>query len=281
MLKEIFFDNWKKIIFVYFIVLLETIFFSIQPTIIGNAIDDLINGSYLNIYIYSVFIVFLLAIGTARRFLDTRIYISIWKDSVLKSIEKMRSKNVSSEKIFSRYNLTNYYVDAFEVVIPHMIKDVVFSFMSIFMVFLISHQLSIILILMIAISVLNYIIIGRMNIKLTLTVQQAIEETQKAIENKTERIPINKRGSIFIKRSDLDAYGYGVNELCWIVGSVCCVIIVTNIGLPIGEIMATILYVDRIFIITEGLSGIISHWNGILATDMILNSGEEAENAKL
>ena len=34
----------------------------------------------------------------------------------------MRSKNVSSEKIFSRYNLTNYYVDAFEVVIPHMIK---------------------------------------------------------------------------------------------------------------------------------------------------------------
>ena len=159
MLKEIFFDNWKKIIFVYFIVLLETIFFSIQPTIIGNAIDDLINGSYLNIYIYSVFIVFLLAIGTARRFLDTRIYISIWKDSVLKSIEKMRSKNVSSEKIFSRYNLTNYYVDAFEVVIPHMIKDVVFSFMSIFMVFLISHKLSIILILMIAISVLNYIII--------------------------------------------------------------------------------------------------------------------------
>lgn len=274
MLKLIFFDNWKKILFVYSIVLLETSLFSFQPSVLGWAVDDLVVGETYNIITYSIFITSLLAIGTIRRVLDTRIYISIWKDAVLKAIEKMRLKNVSSEKIFARYNLTNYYVDAFEIVIPHMIKDTVFCITGIVMIFFISHIVGVLLLFLISVSIINYILIGKINVGITLDVQQGIEETQQAIEDKTERTPINKRGSLFIKRSDWDAYSYGINELCWIIASVISVLIVANHGLPVGEIMATILYVDRIFISSEGFSSVISHWNGIVATNHILEKEE-------
>lgn len=272
MLRDIFFNNFWKILFIYFFVVIENIGFAIQPTFLGYAIDSMIYGKEFNIIYYSIFVFILAIISIGRRMIDTRIYIEIWKKACISIIKRMRNKKIPPDKIFSRYALVNYHINIFETILPQIAQIVITIMSSIIMILLIDYNFFIILMTMILIPMINYVRVGIKTKKIDIEVQEAIEETQKGIEIDGGEIdPIQKRGVIFVRRSDLEATAYGLNELCWIFSSIIYISLVTKTEMLAGEIMATLLYIDKIFTSTAILSNITSNFSSVLAADHIID----------
>jgi hypothetical protein len=272
MLRDLFFNNFWKILFIYVFVVIENIGFAIQPTFLGYAINSMIYGKEFNLIYYSIFVFILVIISIFRRMIDTRIYIEMWKKACISIINKMRNKNLTPDKIFSRYTLINYHINIFEVILPQIAQIVITIISSLIMILVIDYNFFIILMVMIIIPMINYVRVGIKTKKIDIEVQEAIEETQKGIAIDGGEIePIKKRAVIFIKRSDLEATAYGLNELCWIFCSIIYVTLVTKTEMLAGEIMATLLYIDKIFTSTAILSNIISNFSSVLAADHIID----------
>lgn len=87
--------------FTYLMLCVEFALFSILPHMLGKTIDALLAGSRQQFYMYLLASVAACIIGTARRRLDTRVFMQVWVDKSLDSIKDLLNRGIRKSFILS------------------------------------------------------------------------------------------------------------------------------------------------------------------------------------
>lgn len=117
-IKILFKDNYKYLLFAYFLFISESIILLIYPLILGLVIDKIITGNYIDI-LYLVGVLFsYMSIAYLRRIYDTKIFTTIYRKFLLKYINKEISKNTNTSTINARKSMLRSIVDFLEIDFP-------------------------------------------------------------------------------------------------------------------------------------------------------------------
>ncbi|MCF2873376.1 MULTISPECIES: ABC transporter six-transmembrane domain-containing protein [unclassified Tenacibaculum] len=109
------FKKYKwKISFTFLLLILENISKVLQPLVLGIAINDLINGSNKGLWLFTGLYLIGFAIGTIRRYYDTRAYTFIYTNVASEIAETQNKKGIEVSAIAARSALVKELVDFFE-----------------------------------------------------------------------------------------------------------------------------------------------------------------------
>ena len=219
-----------------------------NPYVIGACIDDLVDGRYNWLCILIILQVFLIAILTADRFFDTRLYNKIIEEEKTTYYEKIIQTNADESKISSLLDLVDdvpcfIEVNLFDILC--MIGGIIFSL--IFILYYVGTQIFII-----AIIISSFVPLA--TYRLQKNIVQNNKEYKNNEENRVTYIAsksinhykkyIKKALSLEIATSDLDAKTY------LITGVLQTLLLVTAIYLTIvngeyasGQLFSTFTYV--------------------------------------
>ena len=123
--KSILLDAKWKISLTLALVVVESIIGIFFPLVIGLAINDLLEDSYVGITHLALLGVASLIIGSLRRFYDTRAYAGVYLKSVTQMVshEQKQQREVSS--ISARANLMTEFVEFLENAMPDIVDSLI------------------------------------------------------------------------------------------------------------------------------------------------------------
>ena len=114
--------KWK-LIFIFFLILVESAIELLIPLFIGFAIDDILGENYKGVILLGVLGTLIILIGGGRRFFDSRIYAKIYRR--LGNVTLMRiDGNLSSVKT-ARLGMINEIVEFLENSLPALISTII------------------------------------------------------------------------------------------------------------------------------------------------------------
>ena len=219
-----------------------------NPYAIGACIDDLVDGRYNWICILIILQVFLIAILTIDKFLDTRLYNKIIEEEKIAYYEKIIQTNADESKISSLLDLVDdvpcfIEVNLFDILC--MIGGIIFSL--IFILYYVGPQIFII-----AIIISSFVPLA--TYRLQKNIAQNNKEYKNNEENRVTYIAsksinhykkyIKKALSLEIATSDLDAKTYlitGVLQTFLLVTAIYLTIV--NGEYASGQLFSTFTYV--------------------------------------
>ena len=274
MIKDIFLSNRVKITCTYFLLLFEFVIFAIAPFLLGKAVDGLLekdNGSFIT---YLLLLLVALFIGFFRRVYDTRVYSSIWGDRVKQTVKGLKQREVSQPKIISRYRLLYIYSDFFEYTIPNSLASFVEIIVAFFMIgFVVPIHIFFALFGLTFVSMLFYYILSFRIQKVDFNIQHLKEKIDAEIIDKEAAVDVNIDDITqqYIKKSDLEAAGWGLNDVCCVIAEVIVVLTIIAENQTTGTIMATLTYVWKLFTHTGCFSYYFNHKKQIEMADEFLN----------
>ena len=114
--------KWK-LIFIFFLILIESAIELLFPLFIGFAIDDILLGNYKGIIQLGVLGTLVILIGGGRRFFDSRIYARIYRRLGNVTLMKIDG-NLSSVKT-ARLGMINEIVEFLENSLPALISTII------------------------------------------------------------------------------------------------------------------------------------------------------------
>lgn len=124
----------SRLLFTYFLFTLEMLGALMRPFFLGEAINDLLKGSYHGLIVLSLVHVGWLIIGTLRHMYDTRTYSAIYVSLVTKFLSRRIEKsNVS--KLSAHSNLAREFVDFLEFDLVYVIEAAYNIFGSLVLLF--------------------------------------------------------------------------------------------------------------------------------------------------
>ena len=238
--------RWR-ILFTFFLVMLEALIGILFPLLIGIAINGLLEDNFDGILYLSLAGVLTLIVGSARRFYDTRIYSGIYCKITPEVIQNETNNDASVSRISARTGLLTEFVEFLENSIPEMI----FALISVVGILAIIAALNINVFFaclsLLGLIVLIYTITGKFNYKLNANYNNQLE---KQVDVLTARDSIAIKSFYKelmrwnIKLSDLETMNYFV---IW-VGVIAVLIYtpITVIGagvLSYGLVFSIIMYV--------------------------------------
>jgi len=247
LLKEIFKENLVKLLVIYIIITTEMFIFSFLPYLVGLAIDDLLNKKYNMLFLYASSLIIAIFFGTFRRLYDTRVFSQIYTNKALATIENLKKSNLNEKRIISRYGLVGVYSDFFEYTLPNITSVVIGLVIAIAMICFIQHNLILLLIPYIALSMSLHMFFSKKSQNIEYKLQHVREDISHALaENQNCADFINNQKTLLIKKSDLESINWSICDSLSIILDLTTVIIVCNNNLTLGQITAVLMYTNRI-----------------------------------
>jgi hypothetical protein len=119
-IKKLFKDNYKSLIFVYSLFIIESILFLLYPMILGNTIDRIIQKEYYYvIYLIGVLGGFI-TIAYLRRIFDTKVFTTLYRKVVLEYIGNEIDNKTDTSTINARSGMLMTIVDFIEFDFPYI-----------------------------------------------------------------------------------------------------------------------------------------------------------------
>lgn len=122
-LRSFFTQHKYQLLLTYSLFALEMLGTLLRPYFLGEAVNDLIKGSYNGLIILSVQHLIWLVIGTTRHMYDTRTYSSIYTSLVTKLLTK-RKVNKDTSKLSAHATLAREFVDFLEFDLTYIVEMV-------------------------------------------------------------------------------------------------------------------------------------------------------------
>jgi hypothetical protein len=272
MLRETFKANRKWILFTYSIMLAEFILFALMPWLLGMAVDGLIEKNDNNFYLYGALSVVGLVVGIFRRQMDTRVFMGIWKRQAVEAIDSMKRREVDGPKIISRYRLVGTFAEFFESTVPTAVGAVVDIIVAFVVLFSTLYWGGLVPFCTALVAMGVYYAVAKRILVIDRSLQKLKEKTDEKILEPEESVEPEFEGMKrdWIRRSDMEALSWGLNDLFWVICEVFTVYWLLSTGESVGTVMAAIVYVDRLFSRTSMLSGYFNHQQEIKMVKEVL-----------
>lgn len=248
MIREILKENKFKITFIYIILIVQYCLFSTIPFLLGKAIDGLLQSENTNFYYFLIAEISVLFIGFFLKRYDTKVFMKIFSEKAIKAIQILRDKNIMPAKIATRYQLAGFYSDFFEFSLPQILQAIINATAALTMLFITDYRIGIIASILYAFMILN-------NFKISLKTQQVdldIQHTKESIthslmENQEYKNDLTFLGHLYVKKSNLDAANFFLNDGLSITMHICVLLMLVYTQPSIGSITSTLMYVDKIY----------------------------------
>ena len=178
--------HYKKLIFIFSLVILENLAFMLYPIFGGFAINKILAGEakIAIIYIFVIFGIWFL--GAIRRKIDTYAFSKIYANLAVNIISNERNANASVSQTSARVALSREFINFFEHSFPMLFTSVVSILGSVFMLYFyepIVASFCLIIIAVLAPFLPRYI---RKNDRFYLKLNNRNENEVNALENDSE-----------------------------------------------------------------------------------------------
>ena len=125
----------SRLVFTYLLFGLEMLGTLLRPFFLGEAINDLLKGSYRGLIILSIVHIITLIIGTLRHMYDTRTYSAIYVSLVTKFLTRRAYNKADVSKLSAHSTLAREFVDFLEFDLVYVIEAVYNLFGSLVLLF--------------------------------------------------------------------------------------------------------------------------------------------------
>ena len=122
-IKKLMLQYKNKLALTYTLFTMEMLGTLLRPLLLGNAVNDLLNGSYKGLIILSVVHIAWLITGTLRLMYDTRTYSAIYTSLVIHFL-KRRYKQAEVSKLSAHSTLARELVDFLEYDLVYIIEAI-------------------------------------------------------------------------------------------------------------------------------------------------------------
>ena len=276
MLKEIFKDHKGWIIFTYSVTVLEFVIFGLLPYLLGRAIDALLAEQINDFIIYVGCCVIGLAVGFFRRRMDTRVFMDIWRRKATFVVGGLIDRGISTPKLFSRAELVKLYPDFFEFTVPMAISSVLeIVIASVMICLVVPPWVGLVVTALAVLSVLFAYFFSCVIRSIERRLQKVREKKDDALSNRDLEGVAEEYQCLqkeWVRRSDLDAYCWGVCDLLGIVAIVILIVVITKENFTAGVILASVTYCVKMFIRSGFLAYFFNHIQEIDVANQFLNS---------
>jgi ABC-type multidrug transport system fused ATPase/permease subunit len=202
----------------------------LRPYFLGEAVNDLIKGSYHGLIILSIQHMAWLVIGTVRHMYDTRTYTGIYTDLVTRMLSrKVMQADVS--KLSAHSTLAREFVDFLEYDLYYVLAAVMDIFGA--LILLIFYDKTVVLIclaILVPVMIMS-IIYGKKMESLNLGKNDELEKQVEIIgSNDTPKIMEHYHNlrKWQIKISDQEAWNFGAMEILVLIVIACSLIVTTK-----------------------------------------------------
>jgi ABC-type multidrug transport system fused ATPase/permease subunit len=127
LIKELFKNNYKNLLFVYLLFIAESVLVLLYPMVLGNSIDHFISKNYNYTFILVLVLGGFIFTSYFRRVVDTRVFSTMYRKLILKYINGQVDKKTSTSTITARTNMLNSIVSFLEIDLPYIF----FAFFSV------------------------------------------------------------------------------------------------------------------------------------------------------
>lgn len=214
-IRNIFFAHTYRLLITYTLFSLEMLGTLLRPFFLGNAVNDLIAGSYHGLIILSAQHLVWLLIGTARHMYDTRTYTAIYTTLVTRLLSN-RTVAASVSKLSAHSTLAREFVDFLEYDLVYIIEALFNLLGSIALLFFYNRTVILIcLAVLLPVMLLSYVY-GKKMSRLT---KEKNDELEKQVDIINEGNPENMKAHYKslrrwqVKISDQEAWNFGAMEL--------------------------------------------------------------------
>jgi ABC-type multidrug transport system fused ATPase/permease subunit len=245
MLKQVLYKARGWCPFIYCLLFIEFLLQSLTPWLLGKALDELINGQVQNFILYIGCSVVGLIVGIIRRRIDTRVFSKITLKETLTYLSK-KYKTVSTPSLIVRLSKIPLFIQFIEYTLPNILRSVIYIIVSIIFLSLTISYWVIIIIFLMSLTLFT-------STFLTLKMEKIIHTTQEVEEAKIQNLTAGnlhetKKAyftcqALDVKYSDLQAYNWGIVDVCCIGCEVVAVLVLVSLGSTPGSIIASLTYV--------------------------------------
>lgn len=120
LVSGLFRDNYKSLLFVYILFIVESTLLIFYPLILGNSIDYFVKGEYYYVIYLIIVLGGFIITGYFRRIYDTKVFTTIYRKLILEYINNEINKGRSTSTINARVRMLNSIVDFLEVDLPYL-----------------------------------------------------------------------------------------------------------------------------------------------------------------
>lgn len=273
-LSSIFLRHKYKIVFTYSLMFCEFTLDALMPLLLGRAIDALLNKETFDFYLFIILGLSSIIIGVARRRIDTRTFINVFKDNALSSIEKMLAIHQDRAKIISRSHLIRTYGDFLEYTLPSIISSIIEICVSLFMLWYVIPTVSYFITGMIVCAIIMQKIVSDMMMKHERSWQEAAENIDRSILN-GDFWEVKRWHDIgcphHIQRSDIEAFSWNALILMCVITEIVVIYTLTSEKHSAGSIVATVSYCRSVFNKTNFINFLFNHLRQMELSQQLIN----------
>ncbi len=215
LIKQIVFENKKRLIITYFLFSLEMVGSLVKPYFLGEAVNDLIKGGYKMLGVFLLSHIAWVIVGMLRMRYDTRTYTSIYNKIITKFLSK-KKEEVNVSKLSALSTLSREYTDFLEFDLIFILEALYNIFGSLFLIYFYDKKVIFIcIIILIPVLFLSKYYGNKMGL-LTLEKNNELEKQVDIISTyDTEKIKqhYNFLQKWQIKISDQQAFNFGIMEM--------------------------------------------------------------------
>jgi len=247
-LRRIFAKHRYRLIFTYSLFSLEMLGSLLRPYFLGEAVNDLIAGSYRGLILLAIVHFGYLGVGTLRHMVDVRTYTSIYTELVTRMLSR-RFDDEDVSRLSAHSTLAREFIDFLEFDLNFIIEAAYNLLGSLILLFFYDRSVVMIcLAILIPVSLIAY----RYGQRLTRLTQYKNDELELQVDviSTRDQKEIDRHYWLLrkyqIRISDREAWNFGIMEfLVLIVITVSLLIITRHTGkvMQAGDIIGTYTYI--------------------------------------
>lgn len=246
-LSQIFKKYTLRISITLFLVVCELVTMLLFPLFIGNSLNGLLSNSYSEIGYLICLILASVLFGSSRRFIDSRVYSSIFRETAQELFAYETDKGSETSKINARMNLLTELVEFFENSFPEIISN--FLGLAGVLVIIATIDTAIFLLCMIVLVfiIIVYGLSSRKYWRFSKEQNDFSERTVAIIQEKDGdklKVFLKNIMGVNIKLSDLETKNYSVvTVVSMAIYITSMILIVDKSSMNYGEIFTVLMYV--------------------------------------
>lgn len=193
------------------LVFLESILGVLIPLFIGLAINDLLDQSFRGVIYLIVVGVSSVAVGSIRRFHDTRAYSRMFQILAPEMVEREQEKDSSVSKITARTGLLAEIVEFLEWSVPAVVGAAVYLIATLMIIAGLNRNVFYASLLVLLLTFIVYVTTGKINFKLNENYNDHLEKEVNALESRDHGVTRSYYRTLMqwnIKLADLGTFNY-------------------------------------------------------------------------
>jgi ABC-type multidrug transport system fused ATPase/permease subunit len=202
--------KWS-ILLTILLVFLESILGVLIPLFIGLAINDLLEQSFRGVIYLIALGVSTVAVGSIRRYHDTRAYSRMFQIMAPEMVEREQKKDSSVSKIIARTSLLDEIVQFLEWSVPAVVGAAVYLIATLVIIAGLNLRVFFASLLVLLLTFVVYVTTGKINLKLNENYNDELENEVNALESRDHSFIKNYYRTLMhwnIKLADLGTFNY-------------------------------------------------------------------------